>query len=68
MIEINRANSLYIFRVNMYNDREIDFRRNQHNARWKRLAVYDSAEEARTVLLQLEKGKAHANVPGACHQ
>lgn len=60
MIEINRSGSLYIFRQNPYQPLEIDFRRNQHNSRWKRLAVYDSAEEARQVLLQLEKGKAYA--------
>lgn len=58
MIEINRVGSLYIFRVNPYNDREIDFRRNKAYARWKRVAVYDSAEQARAALLQLERTQA----------
>lgn len=60
MIEVNRAGSLYIFRINQYNERVIEFRRTKAYSHWKPLVTYASAEEARAALFQLEKGKAHA--------
>lgn len=57
MIEINRAGSLYIFRVNQYNQRVIEFRRTKAYAHWKPLVTYASAEEARQALWQLERAQ-----------
>lgn len=55
MIEINRAGSEYIFRINPHNSRLIDRRKNVHRGRWERFAAYRTEEEARTEILKLEK-------------
>lgn len=57
MIEINRAKSIYIFRINPYNDREIDRRLNRHGARWERYSQHSTPDEARTTLFAIETRK-----------
>jgi hypothetical protein len=55
MIEINRANSPWIYRINPYNPRLIDRRKNKHFARWSPYQTFDTEEEARNTLLQIER-------------
>lgn len=57
MIEINRAKSIYIFRINPYNDREIDRRLNRHGARWERYSQHGTPAEARATLFAIEARK-----------
>lgn len=57
-IEINRANSPYIYRTNPINPRIIDRRKNKHGARWEWFRLCQSDEEARAALLKLEKKDA----------
>lgn len=54
-IEISSNKLLYIFRVNPYNPRIIDRRKNQNRAKWEWFRLCDSADEARAVLLKLER-------------
>jgi hypothetical protein len=56
-IEINRAHSLYIFRINPFSPRIIDRRLNRHGARWETYHVCNSEEQARKLIYELEKGK-----------
>lgn len=57
-IEISRGKSEHIFRLNPYNPRLIDRRKNVAYARWKRYGEpYATQTEALAALLKLEKGK-----------
>lgn len=55
MIEINRAGSIYIYKINEYAPTEIDYRKNRHYARWYFHSRYHSAQEAVAALMMLEK-------------
>lgn len=55
-IEIQRGKSLYQYKINEYQPREIDYRVNRHNARWYRFDTYDTPEIAYATLLRLEAG------------
>lgn len=54
-IEINRRNSLTIYRINPYAPTEIDYRKNRHNARWYFHSRYATSQEATAKLFDLEK-------------
>lgn len=54
-IEINRQNSMYIYRVNPWNPRLIDRRLNRHRARWEPYRDCVTEVAARSTLLQIEK-------------
>lgn len=54
-IQISRGKSLYQFKINEYNDRQILMRRNRHNVRWTHHSRHDSAKDARQAILRLEK-------------
>lgn len=54
-ITIQRGKSKYVYRINEFNNREIDFRANKHRGTWYRHSVYSTPEEATAALLQLEK-------------
>ena len=53
MIEINWANSPFIFRQNPFNPRIIDVRPNKHGGRWKPYDSFPTEEEARAEMLHL---------------
>lgn len=54
-IEIWHANSAYKFRINPYSPRVIDRRQVKRGARWQHYQNFDTPEEARAAILQLEK-------------
>ena len=54
-IEIIRKKSRFAYRINEFNQREIMWRVNKHNARWKRLGTYDTQEEALAAMLQIQR-------------
>lgn len=54
-IEISSNKILYTFRQNPYNPRIIDRRKNQSGQRWEWFRLCESADEARAVLLKLER-------------
>ena len=54
MIEINRAGSEYIYRVNPNNPRLVDRRKNVHRGRWEPHFYYPSAEEAAAAIWDIE--------------
>lgn len=60
MIEINRKDSQWIFRINPYNGTEIDRRANRNAARWYFFARRATPEDTRDYLLQLEKEQSGA--------
>ncbi len=55
MIEITRGKSVYQFRINPYQPRELDRKPNRPYARWRRWSAYDSPEAAMAALLALER-------------
>lgn len=55
MIEINRTNSEYIYRVNAYNKRQIERRKNKRGARWEHFQYARTEEGATKMLLSLQK-------------
>lgn len=55
MIEIQRGKSIYQYKINEYNQRQILKRPNRHNARWVHLETYNTPEEATAALLEIEK-------------
>jgi hypothetical protein len=57
MIEINRVGSEYIYRVNEYNKRQIERRKNRHNARWKHYQYALTEEAATKMLFSLQNDK-----------
>ncbi len=61
MIEITRGKSVYQFRINPYQPRELDRKPNRSYARWRRYGVYDTPEAAMAALLALERD-ANTNV------
>jgi hypothetical protein len=46
----------YKWRVNPYNNREIDCKPDKHNSRWQRHSTYATPREALEAMLQLETG------------
>lgn len=54
-IEIARGKAEIIYRINPYNNREIDWRYNRHGARWTRHSHYDTPAEALAALLALRE-------------
>ena len=62
-IEINRRKSPTVYRINPYNGREIDSRPNRHGARWQHYCSCASEDEARSVLLRLEKDTSQEVTP-----
>lgn len=60
-IEINRRKSVTVYRINPYAATEIDYKRNQHKARWLRYASYATPQEATTELLKLERNEKEGN-------
>lgn len=60
-IEITRGKSETVYRINPYAPTEIDYRRNQHRARWFFYERYATPEAAAAAILELErKGKVSA--------
>lgn len=57
MIEINRAGSEYIYKIDEKDNRLIRRRFNRHNARWEDFRICASAEGATKTLLKLEAEK-----------
>lgn len=55
-LEIQRKDSVYQYRQNPWQPREIDYRVNRHNARWYRFDTYETPEIAYATLLRLERG------------
>ncbi|MCC6454464.1 MAG: hypothetical protein IT328_05935 [Caldilineaceae bacterium] len=58
MIEINRKDSPFIFRISPDNPVIIERRLNQHGARWGFFKTCDSKTEAKISLLRIERGDA----------
>lgn len=54
-----RAKSIYQYKLNEYNQRQIMRRENKHNARWATYATCATPEAARETLLKLEAGRRH---------
>lgn len=54
-LEISRATSPYVFRINPDNPRLIDRKPNKPGARWKMFRLCTSEEVARLALLALER-------------
>lgn len=52
-IEINKAQSAYIYRVDPKNKLNIERRKNVHGARWCFFMTTDSPNEAKRILLKL---------------
>lgn len=55
MIEINRAGSEYIYKLNEMNGRQIMRRKNRHNARWVHWQYALTEESARAMLMKIQK-------------
>lgn len=56
-IEITRAKSRYVYRTNPANSRLVERRRNKERSRWELYRLCRSTEEARSVLLKLERSQ-----------
>jgi len=54
-IEITRGKSAHQFRINAYAPTEIDYRKNQHNARWLFHSRYPTPQEALAALWEIER-------------
>ena len=54
-LEITRGKSLYQYRIDPEDPRNVQYRPNRHNARWTFYLRRDTAKEAKEALLQLEK-------------
>lgn len=64
-LEITRTKGEYTYRVNPYAPTELDRKHNRHRARWQRFSVHDSAEEAMTALLGMERDSGVQEDTGA---
>lgn len=64
-IEINRAGSVYIYRINPHNLRLIDRRKNVHRGRWEPYWYYPSAEDAADALWDIEHDDETEHVDGS---
>lgn len=53
-ITIQRRKSVYVYKINEWNDRQILVRPNRHNARWKHYGSFDTPEQAQRALLALD--------------
>ncbi len=57
-IELARRNATTVYRVNPTNPCQIDWRENRHKARWLYFCTCASRDEAKTVLMAIQK-EAH---------
>lgn len=57
MIQIQRGKSIYVYKINEFNNRQIVTRQNKHGARWDHYETYDTPEQATAALLALRSGR-----------
>lgn len=53
--EITRGKSAITYRINPFNNREIDWRYNRHGARWQRHSIYTTPVNALKALYALQE-------------